>query len=190
AIVLIRNIRRAAVRGNSVRLSAEQLPVIYSILDSHCRRLGFDPVPDLYLTDRAIPAPGQAFSTYWRDCIGLNARYLERKPEKSRLFLSFFLGRELGRIRLDHTKWWYELLLAYVVSIPYVRNPLIQVQALSHDRYGAFLEPYAIPGLMILASGRRLIDAVDIQQYLKEAREFGGFWALLSDLTKQQPHIS
>ena len=190
AIVFIRNMRRASVLGNSVLLSREQLPEIFEILEQHCKKLGGMPIPELYLTDRAVPAPSQAFSTWWQNSIALNARFIERKPAKSRDVISFMIGRELGRLRLGHTKWWYEVLLAYMDKIPYARNPLTQVQTLSHDRYGAYLEPNALPGLLILASGRRLVSQVRPETYLENVRPYGGIWAVISDLPRTQPHIS
>ncbi|MGB6521224.1 MAG: hypothetical protein WBE83_05575, partial [Candidatus Cybelea sp.] len=39
-LVLNRNRRESAVRGNSVRLSETQFPEVYAILTDHCRRLG------------------------------------------------------------------------------------------------------------------------------------------------------
>ena len=190
AVVFIRNIRRASILGNSVRLSRDQLPEIHQLLEGHCARLGTDQVPELYLTDKAVPAPSQAFSTWHRDCIALSARFIERKPEKSRDVLSFMLARELGRLRLGHTRPLYEVLLAYMSRIPYLRNPLTQVQTLSHDRYGAYLEPNAVPGLMILASGRRLLGLVKAQDYLDSVADYKGFWTVLSNLNRQEPHIS
>jgi hypothetical protein len=189
AMVFVRHMRRANVRGNSVRLSADQIPLIYTLLEDHCRRLGGVPMPELYVTDRAVPAPGLGFSAWTQHCIALSARFIERKPEKSRDPISFFLASELGRIRLGQTLWWREVLVSYMSRIPYLRNPLTQVQALSRDRYGAFLEPNAIPGLLIMASGRRLISRVEIQQYLNDVRDYRGFWPMLSNLARETPHI-
>jgi hypothetical protein len=190
AAVFIRNTRWASVLGNSVRLSPEQLPEIYSLLEKHCMKLGHVEIPELYLTDKAVSAPSYAFSTWKHHCIALSARLIERKPEKSHDLLSFLLARELGRLRLGHTNLWYEVLLAYMSRIPYLRNPLTQVQTLSQDRYGAYLEPNPMPGLLILASGRRLIDLVSLQEYLTNVRAYKGIWADLSDLIRQQPHVS
>src|SRR5262245_45420278 len=74
-VVFIRNTRRASILGNSVRLSPEQLPLIYGLLEEHCRKLGNVPVPELYVTDKAVPAPSLAFSTWNHDCIALSARF-------------------------------------------------------------------------------------------------------------------
>jgi hypothetical protein len=190
AIAVIRNVRRGFVRGNSVRLSRDQVPLIHELLERHCRALNLEKVPDLYLGDRVIRAPAQAFSTFRTDFIVVNPRYIERKPEKSKRVLSFALGREIGRMRLRHTTWWYEMVVAYVINIPYLKNPMTQVQTLSHDRYGAYLEPKPLPGLIILASGRRLLKEIATDDFVRDAREYGGFWALVSNFAQPSPHIS
>ena len=49
-LVLNRNRRESAIRGNSVRLSEKQFPEVYAILKDHCRRLRMKKVPELFLT--------------------------------------------------------------------------------------------------------------------------------------------
>jgi hypothetical protein len=82
------------------------------------------------------------------------------------------------------------LVLAYVIKIPYLRNPMTHVQTLSHDRYGAFLAPGGIRGLVIEACGRRMIQNVNLEDYLRQVREYGGFWERLANMTKGRPHIA
>jgi hypothetical protein len=190
AIVFIRNRRRGFIRGNSVRLSKDQIPEIYNILERHCERLGMNDVPELYISDSAIHEPIRAFSTWKHDFIVFSRRSLERKPDKFPDILAFMIGRELGRIRLGHTSWWYEMALAYVIKIPYLRNPMTQAQTFSHDRYGAFLAPDGIRGLVIQACGRRMLQNLNIEDYLNQVRGYGGFWEMLADITKETPHIS
>jgi hypothetical protein len=190
AIALIRNNRRGFIRGNAVRLSNDQIPEIFNILEGHCKKLGMDYVPELYVSDGAIHEPVQAFSTWKHDFIVITRHFLERKPGRIPDVLAFMLGRELGRIRLGHTKWWYEMILAYVIKIPYLRNPMTHVQTLSHDRYGAFLAPGGIRGLAVQACGRRMLQSMNLEDYLRQVREYGGFWEMLANMTKSRPHIS
>lgn len=190
AIVLIRNARLGLVRGNAVRLSRIQIPQIYGILEEHCRRLELDQVPALYLSDEAIDEPAKAFSVWKHDYIVLTPEFLERDPERVRDVLSFLLGRELGRIRLGHTTWWYELVLAYVIRIPYLRNPMTHIQTLSHDRYGAYLAPHGIRGLAVQACGRRILSQLNLPDFVRQVHEHGGFWTILSSIHETRPHVS
>jgi hypothetical protein len=53
-LVLNRNRRESAIRGNSVGLSEKQFPEVYAILKDHCRRLGMSKPPELFLTAGGI----------------------------------------------------------------------------------------------------------------------------------------
>jgi hypothetical protein len=100
---------------------------------------------------------------------------------------AFFLGRELGRLRLGHASRLNELLLSYVKEIPYLRNPVLLVFAYSEDRYGAYLAPEGIPGLIALGAGRRMLHSVNVPDYLKQVSEYRGVWSQLAQLTKETP---
>jgi hypothetical protein len=190
ALVLIRNVRRGLVRGNAVRLSKVQMPEMFAILEKHCRRLGIPVAPALYVTDHAIHEPAMAYSAWKQHYIVFTEDFLELETEKVRDVLGFLIGREVGRIRLGHTSWWHELMLAYVIRIPYLKNPMTQVETLSHDRYGAFLAPDGIRGLAIQACGRRLLPGLNLNDYVRQVREYGGFWEGLSNMLESTPHVS
>jgi hypothetical protein len=83
---------------------------------------------------------------------------------------AFWLRREIGRLHLEHASWTSEFLLAYVAKIPYLPNPLLRVFTYSEDRYGAFLAPEGLPGLIGVASGRRMLREVNAPDYLKQVR--------------------
>ena len=189
ALVLLRNARHAGVRGNSVRLSPAQMPEIYEVLQSHCRRLGMTSVPELYLSDEAISDSSQAYSSWHCDYIVLGADFLQPDIDRVRDVFTFQLARELGRIRLGHTRWWDEMLISYVVKIPYLRNVLLHLRTFSNDRYGAFLAPEGLPGLVALASGRRMLHSVNVPDFIRQARDFQGPWARLSELMEARPHV-
>jgi hypothetical protein len=187
-LTLLRNTRHAIVRGRSVRLSQAQIPEIYGVLEGHCRKLGLQSPPELYFSRTANSNTSQAYSSWHCDYIVLGADFLQPDLEKVRDVYTFQLGRELGRIRLGHTRWWDEMLIAYVVKIPYLRNILLHVRTYSNDRYGAFLAPECVRGLVILAAGRIMLPSVNLPDYLRQAAEFRGTWAQLSELLEPQPH--
>src|SRR5262249_52195612 len=184
AIFFVRNLRRASIRGGSVRLSQNQFPEIHEVLVRYCGRLGMTRTPRLYLTDDEIKRDAQAFSSWDGDYIALATKYVDRDSHD---VVAFLLARELGALRLGHTRWWNEALLAYVVRIPILRRPLRRVRAFSRDRYAAFLAPDGLRGLLIVASGRRLLPNVNIPAWLEQVHEYKGFWAWLSDDLRETP---
>jgi hypothetical protein len=185
---VVRNERRVVIRGNSIRLSSDQFGDVYGLLESHCKKLAMASVPELYLTNSAISEPAMAFSSYRRDYIVLSQSIVESNLETSGDAIAFILGRELGRIRLGYTRLWTEMLLSYVLRIPYLNVPITRVRTYSCDRYGAFVAPNGVRGLIVAASGRRLLQNVNIEDYIKQAAGRDDLWSrLASNLTPKPP---
>jgi hypothetical protein len=188
-LVLRRNRREASVRGNSVRISTEQFPEIYAILQNHCRRLGMAGVPELFLSGSSIAPFSRTYSSWRENYIVLHQIILDVDVRKTADVVAFMLGHELGAIRLNQTAWWNEMLLTYVSTIKWLRNPLERVRMYSRDRYGATLSPTGFRGLLISAIGRRLMDQVNIEEYLLQARRYGGIWAALDVFFEAKPQV-
>ena len=103
--------------------------------------------------------------------------------------LAFILGHELGAIRLKQTTVINEMLLTYVSAVKWLRNPLSRARTYSRDRYGATLAPTGFRGLLINAAGRRLMEQVDIEEYLKQSRQYGGLWSNLNIFFDGKPAV-
>lgn len=189
ALVVFRHARYAYVRCNSIRLSTAQIPEIHAIHVRHCGRLGVDPVPELYFSDTVKYGPANAFTSWGLSYIVLGSDYLQPKLGDLTDVNAFHLGRQLGRLRLGHASWVHELLLSYVMRIPYVKNLLVHIRTFSEDRYGAYLAPEGLRGLTIVAAGRRMLSSVNTSEVLKQAQSYGGFWAFVSGLSKENPHV-
>lgn len=189
AIPVVRSIQSAFIRGNSIRLSREQIPQIHGLLEEHCEKLGMSYVPELYISEEAISGPARAFSAWRRDYIVLNVNLAESEMEENRAALAFMLGRELGRLRLGHLKWWNEILIAHVSKIPFLRAPLLAVRTYSCDRYGAFLAESKLNDLFAQATGRKTLKNLNLEDYLRQAREYRGFWAQLASIVNESPPL-
>ena len=188
ALTFLRNARRSYVRGYSVALSREQMPEIYGILERHCAKIGLATPPGLFLTEKGISEISTAITARGKDFIVLGTKVVEPNFDKVREVLNFTIARELGRIRLGHTKWFDELLVAYVVRIPGLRDPLEKVRVMSLDRYAAKLVPDGLPGLIVLASGRLMLHNVNIADYLAQLDTYQGkrAWRWIADLGKKE----
>jgi hypothetical protein len=172
-IGLIRNARRGSVRGNSIQLSPDQFPEIYGILVEQCEKLGITEIPELYLSNTADES--HAFSAWKRNYIVLSTDNLG-DFEESHDVIAFFLGRQVGAIHLGHTTWWNELLLWYVLKMPWISLPVRKARAFSEDCYGAFLAPWGLRALLLLAAGRHMTPAVNLESYFEQMKQYGGLW--------------
>ncbi len=188
-LVLNRNRREASIRGNSVHLSNEQFPEVYAILQSHCERLGMVDVPELFLTGRSVEPFSKTFSSWGERYIVIHQSLFDVDDRKTMDVISFTLAHELGAIRLNHTAVWNEMLLTYVSAIKWFRNPLERVRTYSRDRYGAALAPTGFRGLLINAIGRRLMDQVNVEEYLQQSRTYGGLWSNINTFFEPNPQV-
>lgn len=184
-----RNVRVASMRGWSVRASQTQFAAVYEILEAQCRRLGLATPPELYITDKAISRDAMAYGAWKESCIVLDQNVIAPDVSKMRDVIAFDIGSELGRIRLGHTNGWQEMLVTYVVALPFIGNPLRQVRTYSRDRYGATLAPDGFRGLLMGAVGRRLLDAVDRDEFLDQARDYGGGWVKATRFEGKTPPV-
>ena len=116
--------------------------------------------------------------------------YLIAPLEEVRAIYEFEIARELGRIRLGHTHWLHELLVAYIVKLPLLRNPLLHADTYAYDRYAAWLAPDSMRGLTVYASGRPLFKLIDLPAFIEQADSTRGFWPWMSNLTRSEPHVT
>jgi hypothetical protein len=188
-LVLNRNRREASIRGNSVRLSDKQFPEIYAILQDHCRRLGMREIPEVFITGSSISPYSQTFSSWRENYIVLHQVLFDIDDRKTLDVVSFTLAHELGAIRLNQTAVWNEMLLTYVSTLKWFRNPLERVRTLSRDRYGATLSPTGFRGLLIYAVGRRLMDHVNVEEYFAQSRRYHGIWPYLNVFFQGRPAV-
>jgi hypothetical protein len=189
-VTFIRYTRHAVIRGSSVQLSDEQIPALYEILKRQADKLGLLQYPELYLSDHAISEASRSFSSWSQDYIVLGTGYLDPQIEDSLDIAAFLIGSELGRLRLGHTEWVTELALTYIDKIPYLRNPIRHIRIYSRDRYGAYLAPEGIRGLVIQASGRRQLKLVNINDYTEQVKQYGNPWTRLVLLQKSEPPVA
>jgi len=189
ALVFLRHRRRADALGSGVRVSATQFPELYDTLVRFCNRLGHEEIPTLYLAEQA-KGTSEAFGAWHHAFIVIRPVFLIVPLDEVRPIYEFQIGRELGRIRLGYTRWWDELLVAYVVKLPLLRNPLLHARTLACDRYAAYLAPDSIRGLIVSASGRQLLKLVNVEEFVAQAEATRGVWPWLANLTRAEPHVT
>ena len=189
ALIVTRNKRRTKFRANAVRVSRTQMPAIYETLETMCAQLGMQTLPEVFVSDD-VPDPSQAYSTLKGHFISLHEKILELDLDVGRDMFSFFLARELGRIRLGHTTWLNEVLVAYLGRIPILRNPLLHARTFSQDRYSAYLAPDSLRGLVLSATGRRMLEKVDVDEYLRQVRGEASWVTRIAALSQTTPYLS
>jgi hypothetical protein len=146
-------------------------------------------VPELFLTGSSIEPFANTFSSWGERYIVIHQVVFDIDDRKTMDVVSFLLGHELGSVRLNHTAVWNEMLLTYVSALKWFRNPLERVRTYSRDRYGAALTPTGFRGLLISATGRRLMNQIDIEDYLAQSRRYGNFWSMINAFFEPEPQV-
>jgi len=190
ALTLARNQRRETIQANGVRIGPFQFPEIYVEFTAMCERLGMRHTPELYIADGQIKTPSMSDSTWSTQFIVLNTSFLGEKPDDRRPVYRFLLAHELGRLRLGHTHWLDELLTAYVIRVPLLRNPMQHARTYSHDRYAAALAPDALRGLVVQATGRHLLADLDLDGFMRQVRAVHGWRPRVLQLTEGSPYLA
>jgi Zn-dependent protease with chaperone function len=186
-LLVYRQITRAGTRGSAVRLSPKQFPEIHAVKEDFARRLELSRGPELYLMSGNGTLNAFAASTFGYDFVVIHSELFSNTYEKNKDALAFIIGHELGHIRLGHPRLWYQLSTAYVDRVPLLRGFLSRAREFSCDRHGAYLAPWGEEGLVLLAAGRYVYKEVDVEELLKQAKMFRGFWPAVAQLPQSHP---
>ena len=188
ALMLVRQIQRASIRGTAVQLSRTQFPDLYTSIDDFSATLGVSPTPTLYLSNGNGTLNAFAAQSGWtNNYVVLSNELFANLRNDNREGTRFILGHETAHIRLHHVALWYSLVLCYSQLIPILGPTLSRLREYSCDRNGAALESKGEPGLVLLAAGRYAADNVEVSELVNQGRHLGGFWVEIAQLQRSHP---
>ena len=188
ALLIVRQVQRASIRGTAVRLSRTQFPDLYASVDDFAATLGVKPAPAVYLSNGNGALNAFAAQSGWTDnYVVLSNELFANLRNDNRDGTRFILGHELGHIRLHHVALWYSLVLCYSQLIPVLGPTLSRLREYSCDRNGAALESKGELGLVLLTAGRYAADNVQVSELVDQGHHLGGFWVGISQLPRSHP---
>ena len=188
ALLIVRQVQRASIRGTAVQLSRTQFPDLYASMDDFAGTLGLKHTPALYLSNGNGTLNAFAAQSGWiNNYVVLSNELFANLRNSNREGTRFILGHEIGHIRLHHVALWYNLLLCYSQLIPILGPTLSRLREYSCDRNGAALESKGEPGLVLLTAGRYAADNVQVNELVDQGRHLGGFWVGISQLPRSHP---
>jgi Zn-dependent protease with chaperone function len=188
ALLLVRQVQRASIRGSAVRLSRTQFPDLYGSMDDFAVTLGVKPTPIVYLSNGNGTLNAFASQSGWtNNYVVLSNELFANLRNDNRQGTRFILGHEIAHIRLHHVALWYNLVLCYSQLIPILGSTLSRLREYSCDRNGAALEPNGELGLIVLSAGRYAAENVQVDELVEQGRDLGGFWVEFSQLPRSHP---
>jgi Zn-dependent protease with chaperone function len=188
ALLIVRQVQRASIRGTAVRLSRTQFADLYVSMDEFAGKLGVKPTPAIYLSNGNGTLNAFAAQSGWaNNYVVLSNELFANLRNDNREGTRFILGHETGHVRLHHVALWYNLVLCYSGLVPVLGPTLSRLREYSCDRNGAALEPKGEAGLVLLTAGRYAADNVEVSELVDQGRHLGGFWVGISQLPRSHP---
>ncbi len=188
AIVIVRQVQRASIRGTAVQLSRTQFPDLYASVDEFAASLGVQPTPAVFLGNGNGALNAFAAQSGWtNNYVVLSNELFANLRNNNREGTRFILGHEIGHIRLHHVALWYQLVLCYSQLIPVLGPTLSRLREYSCDRNGAALESKGELGLILLTAGRYAAENVQASELVDQGHHLGGFWVEISQLPRSHP---
>ena len=179
----------AYLKGNAVKLSETQLPVIYRKVVDAARKLGLEAVPDAYVMQAGGMLNAFATKFFSRNFIVIYSDLLEACDENGRE-MDMVIGHEIGHLALGHLKRIWLLAPAYLV--PWLGPAFSRAREYSCDLCGhevaGELDP-AVKGLTILAAGGKYGQQVNVNEFVRQAQDTAGFWTSVYELNATHPYL-
>jgi Zn-dependent protease with chaperone function len=175
------------IRGNAVRVSERQFPLLQRLAATHARRLGLARVPEVYVMESGGLLNAFATRFIGRDFIVVYADVLELALAQGEAAVGFIMGHELAHVWRGHLK--HRWLTAPGRFFPYLGPAYSRACEYTCDRIGAFCQPDgAISGLLVLAAGKQLHPHVDVREYAAQAVD-NSFWIRRAELIASHPNL-
>lgn len=177
------------MKGNGVKITAEQYPDLHARVLKCCERLQIRQPPDVYLlrTDffnaLATRFLSRNFIVLFTDVVDA----LEDRPGA----VDFYIGHELGHIDRGHLRYgWY---VGIVGWIPLLGAALRRAQEYTCDRYGTACcdtREDLVAALAAISAGDTRWRTLNVDAYLRQIEESGGFWMSYNEYTGDYPWLS
>lgn len=177
------------LKGNAVRIDADQFADLHARIGACCQRLGMTTIPESYL----MTGNGMlnAFATrflkrYYVVLLSDVVDALEDDPDA----VNFYIGHELGHIHRKHIAngWW----MGPALILPLIGTAYRRAQEYTCDQYGlACCSNAASAGraLAVLVAGTRRWQSLDAAAYIRQCAQTGGFWMSVNELASDYPWL-
>jgi Zn-dependent protease with chaperone function len=179
----------AWLKGNSVKVTAEQFPDLHALYGQTCTRLATGKRPELYLAQSDGMLNAMATRFMRRDYVVLLSAVVDALADRPQA-IKFYMGHELGHIKRKHLSrhWW----LWPGMIFPLFAPAYSRAREYTCDRHGFAscdnLED-AKRALAVLVAGPERWKQLNLGAFEAQAKESGGFWMAVNELTADYPWL-
>ncbi len=177
------------IKGNAIRFSDDQFPEAFAIAKDLAQKMEFDSLPDIYVMESGGVLNAFATRFLGRNFVVIYSEVLEMAYEQGEEAISFIIAHELAHIKRGHLKW--RALIIPGMVVPFLGTAYSRACEYTCDRYGRFYNSEkAITGLTILAVGKKLYNRVNVDKFIEQVDNEGGFFVWLAEILSTHPHLS
>jgi Zn-dependent protease with chaperone function len=174
------------IKGNSIRVTKDQYPEVYQIIEEQAARLGLDKLPEIYVTGGHFNAFVTQFSR--AKFLQIYSEVIETSLTGNYDVLKYVTAHELCHIKQKHlTKTKYLLPARFIpfLSLAYSRGC-----EYTCDRAGFTFSPKgSIEGVLIMTTGKEIHSKFNIETHINNALESEGFSTWFSEKFLSHPHL-
>ncbi len=177
------------LRGNAVKLQADQFPALYRRVAELSSQLGIKPVPDAYLMQSGGDLNAFATKFFRSNIIVLYSDLLEAcgDNESAR---DMIIGHELGHIKCGHLRWMWFLIPG--MFVPLLGSAYSRAREFTCDRCGIAVaedDQRALRGLAILAAGGKEGPKVNLEALTRQRADLNTGWMTLGKWLMSHPPL-
>ena len=188
AFLFVHGMFLGRIRGNGVRVSAKQLPLVYRQIQQHSETLGLAKAPDVYVVQSGGILNAFATRFLGRSFVVIYSDVLELAMQQGEAAVGFIVAHELAHHKRGHLKnrWltWPGRL------VPYLGFAYSRACEFTCDRFGARCQPDgAVAGLLALAAGKQLYKAIDPAEFAQQAIKENDFWVRRAEFMSTHPRL-
>lgn len=175
------------IRGNGVKITKNQFPDIYAIIEKQCEKLRMD-IPSAYILQSGGMLNAFATKFLGRNYVVLYSEILELAYEQGQDALEFIIAHELGHVKRKHmTKSLLLFPSKFIIFLPLAYSRGCEYTC---DNIGNALSPNgATDGLLILAAGKDIYKKVNADEYINEEENDRSFWKTLAEMLSSHPNL-
>jgi len=177
------------LKGNAVRMSERQFPEVHRMAGALAREMDLDPVPAVYVLQSGGVLNAFATKFLGRSFVVVNSDVLEIGYEQGEAALAFIVAHELAHIKRRHLTWRW--LLYPAMMVPFLGSAYSRACEYTCDRFGAHFRPAgAVPGLLVLAAGKKLYARMGAADFGRQADAERGFWVVFAEILASHPNLT
>ena len=189
---------KAELFGNSVKVSENQYPEIYNIVQECSKSLNLSAIPDVFIINSSGTTNAIAIRILSKKYVLLYSELIDlmifNKQDMGMDELKMIIGHELAHHAAGHTSLLKNILLIPAMFIPFLGNAYSRACELTADRIGAaFTQDVEASkrALVALACGSdALADKTNIESFLQQEKDVPSIAGFISEMYSSHPRMT